>query len=182
MKLMAEIQELVGFLEDKNEQVVWLALQHLAGLSVTEEGKRQLSTPAAIEPLIKLVKFENFTNIQQVRAKVIVQGNISRLALTTAINLSEEETVRKLMINSETLFPILIEAILDESHPLAELNGMLLSNLTHGVDGARRLLEGEHNAAQLAAVFARGPLHPPADPTSWIATILQNLSSIEEGQ
>lgn len=70
---MAQIRELIEFLHDKNEQVfstsfqvVWLALQHIAGLSVTEEGKQSLNFPSALQSLIKLTKFSDFKNIQQV--------------------------------------------------------------------------------------------------------------------
>jgi len=167
------MDELVGFLSDPKPDVRMLALQTITGYTASEEGKQSLKNIAALIP--SLVKF------------IGESSSLSQLALTSLINLSEDEEMQVTIATRPGVIEAIVAIITDEN-PQAQFGAMLLSNITRNPVGVSQFLQlGDkmqgYFFCRCADIFVNNADQPAyADAVAWLATTFQNCTQMKEGR
>ncbi|ORY86762.1 DUF383/DUF384 domain-containing protein [Protomyces lactucae-debilis] len=173
------LQELVGFLHDKNPQVRAVAAQELVPYSSNKNN------------LTHIFKANNFRAITDLRILVLDEPKTAHDSLTCLINLSQDLLIRAKLMD-DLFFNQLLAIIVSKDHGLADLACMLLSNLAKG-DQIKSLLTLKRKSLgdisqsteamnQLMDCFVQGAekkLNPYAN-FDFLANLFSDLTRFEE--
>ncbi|KAH7616908.1 putative Protein HGH1-like protein [Nannochloris sp. 'desiccata'] len=174
---MDDLGDLIGFLSEIRLDVKQHAVELVQGLTGSPEGIAQLATrtDALLPPLFRLVG--------------AAQPAISRPALSSLVNLSQEPAAQKKLL--ELNAPARCMDYLKENtcRGQEDLLIMLLANLTAAEEGAAALmqlgktgLEGLNLAILLRLFLDTTNIKAGEDPFEHVATILPNVTRFKEGR
>ncbi|KAI9229189.1 MAG: hypothetical protein DHS80DRAFT_30028 [Piptocephalis tieghemiana] len=125
----AQLDELIGFLNDPKVEVRQVAMQYVASFTVASAGAMPYFHQKAskvIPTIMPLVKDPSLS--------------VAHDALRALVNLSAEESFRSLMNDDEFLI-FTLAVITSKTNPLGDVSCMLLSNLTKEEKMARKLVD-----------------------------------------
>jgi hypothetical protein len=165
-----QVGELVGFLTNSKPEVRQIALQHLRSFTAADDG-RELLRPTPILP-----------NLCRLLGDL---RPIATLAYTCLINLSEDNEFTLQLLQRPRFCVTLVRNLMNEEHQLAELDVLLLNNLTRFEEGSRQLLQvGEEMEGfyleKLIEILVSKRGDEKKDPYAWIARVLMNASQLAE--
>jgi len=172
---MDQLAELVPFLGDPKSEIKILALQHLSGVSDSQEARDVLKKTNIVNQLIKLMNDSNHV--------------VSRHSLTILINLCQDADLLS-EITKKNIVPRLVDGSTDTKNKLSEIFAMLLSNVTHTKEGCLQLMQcGKELEAffimklvQVLTMDSSSSDYLTSTKHNWIVNIILNVTQIQEGR
>ncbi|KAG6028593.1 hypothetical protein E4U41_000633 [Claviceps citrina] len=125
-----ELEELVGFIAHANPQIRLAATENLVPYSTAE--------PA-------IFKTENLKPIKHLKLLIRDHPKIAEHVLTMLINLSGDPVVLKDLVNDNTFVGVILDHIVSQQEPNANLLAMLLANLSKD-DSFKSILQRKQTA------------------------------------
>uniref|UniRef100_A0A803TZM7 Protein HGH1 N-terminal domain-containing protein n=1 Tax=Anolis carolinensis TaxID=28377 RepID=A0A803TZM7_ANOCA len=164
-----QAQELLAFLGPESRPDLRAQAVHcVAGLTVTPEGRRLLTTrPDFVEALLALTADPS--------------TDVAKEAFHALINLAAEPGTHIILAKG---LPDLLDLLLDPGSPLADQACALLSNFSREESAARQLLtalQREKESGLVALVDALGGADPQAG-LHYLGPLLSNLSQLPEAR
>jgi len=147
------------------------AAEGIATMSTTAEGHHELKDTNVIRFMVRMIGDS--------------EPKISRAVLSSLINFCEHPGFLQQMISNHVVSR-LIDGILDQDNKVVELYVILLANVSRDPRGAAKVLQtGDtlygYYVTKLVDLFLQNP-EKKEDTFSWVGSILNNVSQVEEGR
>ena len=192
MSSKSEMEELITFLNPKSSRpdIIIVALQHVLGMSASEEGLNSLKDLAAADGDVQKNLFRTllFHLVGLLSSK---QNPISKDSSLTLINLTAKQELVPYALDLYCDFdkPLSVELwkkIEDKESPVADQACMILSNLTHESKNCSRVyneLTGENvSLDKIITVFCNESYNNKGANLHYLSPFISNLSQVADAR
>lgn len=171
----SQLEELVSFLHDDKPEVRLIALDHLVPYSKSSE--RTVFTESGPQPVQDLKKLA-----------VGPRQDAAAKSLTILINLSDDESTRETLVADKLFVQSVVENLLDTTNKNADLDSMLLANLSLSktiVELLTMTVESTFPSSNamdsLVDVFVAETPNPNAN-YDYLSYVFSNVSRFDQGR
>ena len=192
MSSKSEMEELITFLNPKSSRpdIIIVALQHVLGMSASEEGLNSLKDLAAANGDVQKNSFRTllFHLVGLLSSK---QNPISKDSSLTLINLTAKQELVSYSLDLYCDFdkPLSVELwkkIEDKESPVADQACMILSNLTHESKNCSRvyneLTGGSVSLDKIITVFCNESYNNKKANLHYLSPFISNLSQVADAR
>ena len=192
MSSKSEMEELITFLnpESPRPDIIIVALQHVLGMSASEEGLNSLKDLAAANGDVQKNLFRTLLS-HLVGLLSSTQNPISKDSSLTLINLTAKQELVPYSLDLYCDFdkPLSVELwkkIEDKESPVADQACMILSNLTHESKNCSRVyneLTGENvSLDKIITVFCNESYNNKGANLHYLSPFISNLSQVADAR
>lgn len=192
MSSKSEMEELISFLNPKSPRpdIIVVALQHVLGMSASEEGLNTLKDLATVEGDLQKNVFRTLVS-NLVGLLTSKQNPISKDSSLTLINLTANEELVKWTLNlycdfDKTLAIELWDRIKDKDSTIADQACMILSNLTHESNNCSKiyndLTKGGVSLDKIITVFCNESYNNKGANLHYLSPLISNLSQVADAR